>query len=241
LCTGSHPEKNCKFCPYCDETYRTSQGLRSHIEQSKVCHERRYTAYAAESDDDLDSESSDDEAGLEESSTADRDIILGVEEPVAMDSYWSDDDDAPHLSADPPQSNDSPIGLPSNLPATESEPVSHMRKRQRATVEEVEDEDERYVQDFPAELEAGKVLDECKTYFQAMRDKQKAAGNPPWHPFESEDEWELAQWLMTSGISQKKRDDYLKLKAVRTVSSIIILRAHRFVPGPRASETVLYE
>ncbi|KAJ7192315.1 hypothetical protein GGX14DRAFT_312788, partial [Mycena pura] len=75
----------------------------------------------------------------------------------------------------------------------------------------------RYVQDFPAELEAGKVLDECKTYFQALRDKQKAAGNPPWHPFESEDEWELAQWLMTSGISQKKRDDYLKLKAVRTV------------------------
>ncbi|KAJ6571038.1 hypothetical protein B0H10DRAFT_1669279, partial [Mycena sp. CBHHK59/15] len=48
--------------------------------------------------------------------------------------------------------------------------------------------------------------------FQALRDKQKAEGNPPWYPFESEDEWELAQWLMTSGLSQKKRDDYLKLK-----------------------------
>ncbi|KAJ7812872.1 hypothetical protein B0H14DRAFT_3112207 [Mycena olivaceomarginata] len=55
----------------------------------------------------------------------------------------------------------------------------------------------------------------CKTYFQKLRDEQKDAGNAPWYPFESEDEWELAKWLMTSGLSQKKTDEYLKLKAVR--------------------------
>ncbi|KAJ7156433.1 hypothetical protein C8R43DRAFT_1087288 [Mycena crocata] len=32
---------------------------------------------------------------------------------------------------------------------------------------------------------------------------QKAAGNPPWYSFESEDEWELARWLMTAGLTPK--------------------------------------
>ncbi|KAF7328359.1 hypothetical protein MVEN_02551500 [Mycena venus] len=128
-----------------------------------------------------------------------------------MVSYLSDDEDEddPNLSADPPQTNDSPIGSP--LPA-ESELASHARKRQRATVEEVEDEDERYVQDFPEDFKAGKAGDECKTYFETLRDEQKARGNAPWYPFESEEEWELAHWLMTSGLSQKKTDNYLKLK-----------------------------
>ncbi|KAJ7883702.1 hypothetical protein B0H14DRAFT_2564777 [Mycena olivaceomarginata] len=77
-----------------------------------------------------------------------------------------------------------------------AEPTPTTRKRPRATVEEVEDEDERFVEDFPDDLHA-------------------AAGNAPWYPFESEDEWELARWLMTSGLSQKKTDAYLKLNAVR--------------------------
>ncbi|KAJ7898897.1 hypothetical protein B0H14DRAFT_2556951 [Mycena olivaceomarginata] len=100
-------------CPYCDETRRTMQGLRSHIEQSKVCRQRRYIAYAAESDDDTDSsdDSNEDKNGLEESDAADREIIVDVEEPVGTVSYLSDDEDEPNLSADPPQSNDSPIGL----------------------------------------------------------------------------------------------------------------------------------
>ncbi|KAJ7875707.1 hypothetical protein B0H14DRAFT_3547012 [Mycena olivaceomarginata] len=183
-------------CPYCDETRRTMQGLRSHIEQSKVCRQRRYIAYAAESDDDTDSsdDSNEDKNGLEESDAADREIIVDVEEPVGTVSYLSDDEDEPNLSADPPQSNDSPIGSP--FPTVEPEPGAHTRKRQRATVEEVEDEDERYVQDFPEHFE-------------------KAEGNAPWYPFESEEEWELARWLMTLGLSQTKTDDYLKLKVVR--------------------------
>ncbi|KAJ7880813.1 hypothetical protein B0H14DRAFT_3764554 [Mycena olivaceomarginata] len=185
-------------CPYCDKTHRTI----------------RYIAYAAESDDDTDSsdDSNEDENGIEESDAADREIIVDVEEPVGTVSYLSDDEDEPNLSANPPQSNDSPIGLP--FPTAEPEPGAHTRKRQRATVEEVEDEDERYVQDFPEHFEAGKGMDECKTYFETLRDNQKAEGSAPWYPFESEEEWELAQWLITSGLSQTKTDDYLKLNVV---------------------------
>ncbi|KAF8799293.1 hypothetical protein BYT27DRAFT_7040688, partial [Phlegmacium glaucopus] len=37
----------------------------------------------------------------------------------------------------------------------------------------------------------------------------------PWAPFESEDEWELARWLMTSGVSQTKIDSFLKLNKIK--------------------------
>ncbi|KAJ6540666.1 hypothetical protein B0H19DRAFT_959211 [Mycena capillaripes] len=106
--------------------------------------------------------------------------------------------------------DNSPAGSP--LPA---EPEPATRKRPRATVEEVEDEDEWFVDDFPDDIDAGAPLDQCKTFFENLREEQRAAGNAPWYPFESEDEWELARWLMTSGLSQKKTDAYLKLKAVR--------------------------
>jgi hypothetical protein len=51
-----------------------------------------------------------------------------------------------------------------------------------------------------------------------MREAQVANGDAPWAPFETEEEWELAKWLMTSGVSQKKTDSFLKLKTVRTVT-----------------------
>lgn len=83
----------------------------------------------------------------------------------------------------------------------------------------MEDEDKCWVQPFPKELEAGAILERCKTQFQKLRDEQTAKGDAPWEPFESEDEWELAHWPMTSGLSGKKTDAYLKLKKVRTTLS----------------------
>ena len=54
----------------------------------------------------------------------------------------------------------------------------------------------------------------CKTSFEFYRKQQKEARVEPWSPFESEDEWELARWLMSTGVSQKKMDTLLKLKMV---------------------------
>ncbi|KAJ6622286.1 hypothetical protein B0H10DRAFT_1745170, partial [Mycena sp. CBHHK59/15] len=61
------------------------------------------------------------------------------------------------------------------------------------TVEEVEDEDDRWIQDFPDEFQAGAIFEKCKTQFEKLRQEQSKAGRPPWYPFESKDEWELAQ------------------------------------------------
>ncbi|KAF8951860.1 hypothetical protein BDZ97DRAFT_1613670, partial [Flammula alnicola] len=37
--------------------------------------------------------------------------------------------------------------------------------------------------------------------FEAYRREQEERNQEPWYPFESKDEWELARWLMTSGVS----------------------------------------
>ncbi|KAJ7456359.1 hypothetical protein B0H11DRAFT_1874417 [Mycena galericulata] len=93
--------------------------------------------------------------------------------------------------------------------------AANPKKRPRATVEEVEDEDARWFQHFPADGEAGAILAACRTQFESLREEQRKAGLEPWSPFESEDEWEHSRWMMTSGISQSKTDEYLKLKTVR--------------------------
>ncbi|KAI0730422.1 hypothetical protein C8Q76DRAFT_566105, partial [Earliella scabrosa] len=86
------------------------------------------------------------------------------------------------------------------------------------TVEEVPDEGDSdipsnpWVEDFPQPV--GTTYGEDATYFEHFRRMKEAKGEHPWMPFESEEEWELARWLMTSGLSKKAIDDYLKLKIV---------------------------
>ncbi|KAG6808947.1 hypothetical protein H0H92_002281 [Tricholoma furcatifolium] len=69
----------------------------------------------------------------------------------------------------------------------------------------------RWVAEYPGE--AGTIYT-CKTTFEKLRCRQEDAGLQPWAPFANEAEWELAQWLMTSGVSQTKMDTFLKLKSI---------------------------
>ncbi|OCH89324.1 hypothetical protein OBBRIDRAFT_842278 [Obba rivulosa] len=58
---------------------------------------------------------------------------------------------------------------------------------------------------------AGAVLEEGTTAFETHRKHQKEKQEPSWAPFDSRDEWELARWLLTSGLTQKAIDDFLQL------------------------------
>lgn len=62
---------------------------------------------------------------------------------------------------------------------------------------------------------AGTKLRRAKTVHERIRDAQIEQNLPPYAPFKSLEEWEHLQWLITSGASQKKIDDHLKLKSVR--------------------------
>lgn len=89
-------------------------------------------------------------------------------------------------------------------------------KRPAAMMEEVEDEDapgtHRWIEDYPEP--AGSAYGKCTSIFEKHREKQKEAGQAPWVPFRNEDEWEMARWLMTSGVSQEKINNFLRLEKV---------------------------
>ncbi|OCH83919.1 hypothetical protein OBBRIDRAFT_815665 [Obba rivulosa] len=61
---------------------------------------------------------------------------------------------------------------------------------------------------------------------------------PPWAPFDSWDEWELARWLLTSGLTQKAIDDFLKLHIVSRAcirkDETTHMSLHMSDPGPYA-------
>ncbi|OCH87280.1 hypothetical protein OBBRIDRAFT_691715, partial [Obba rivulosa] len=81
-------------------------------------------------------------------------------------------------------------------------------------VEDVEDEEwgglpkHPWVESFSG---AGLILKEGVTVFERLKQKKDEKNEPPWAPFESQDEWRLAQWLLSSGLTQKAIDDFLKL------------------------------
>ncbi|KAG5633360.1 hypothetical protein H0H81_008424, partial [Sphagnurus paluster] len=86
----------------------------------------------------------------------------------------------------------------------------------RAQVEEVEDEgeppigphDDCYVREFPHP--ASQWIRHADTAFESLLGELRATGKDVWEPFASEEEWELAMWLMKN-VGQKSTDEYLNL------------------------------
>jgi hypothetical protein len=75
-----------------------------------------------------------------------------------------------------------------------------------------DDNETCWIEEFP--YPAGVPIGEGVSCFEEWRRDQKKRKEPPWSPFENREEWELAKWLITSGISQKKIDALLNLKMV---------------------------
>jgi hypothetical protein len=182
-------------CEYCSARLATAQGLHSHLVQSKRCRARH-------------------EASTIDSDSHHSDSNSQLDTPFDFLPSDYDADYQPDVELDPPVGN--PVSL-------EEEPEEPIRESRRATVEDVEDEDDitedsRFIEDFPRPAGLPHPVDKTRSSnFERHLDEQKRAGDAPWAPFETEDEWELARWLMTSGMSQTKMDSFLKLNKVSPI------------------------
>ncbi|KAH9931773.1 hypothetical protein B0H21DRAFT_836254 [Amylocystis lapponica] len=183
-------------CKYCHQSKQSLKGLRSHLAQKKSCRDafrRRFSAIIQ----------------------ATSSITQGQREA----DQFEDDPDS-QLDVDEPAPFDPPNLHSHNPPPTDNEPppntTSHSR---RASVEDVEDEEpgglpkRAWVTDFPSP--AGTALREGETAFAKLQREKEEAGGNLWLPFASKDEWELARWLTTAGVSQSAIDDFLKLPITR--------------------------
>ena len=136
------------------------------------------------------------------------------DEDVEMEDppvYAPNDPDS-DLESNPNVGLDPPIVVPmaeSNLSGDEG-PTDLNTHSRHALVED--EEDVQYIDDF-----AGAGLPHAErrqSNFEHHFGNQGEAGDAPWAPFESEDNWELARWLMTSSVSQTQMDESLKLNKV---------------------------
>ena len=67
--------------------------------------------------------------------------------------------------------------------------------------------------DFP---HAGKIYGRTKSFIDRLNDNQYASHRVqnPYYPFADQEEWELGSFLLCSGMSMQKVDEFLRLKLV---------------------------
>jgi hypothetical protein len=120
-------------CPYCHARLATAQGLSSHLTQSQRCHARHRASF-------IDSDSSDDQF------QDDNQNAENLPEGIPID-YDSDFGSLPCVDPEPM------IDASESL-EEQDEPRSKSPQSKRASVEDVEDEDDqtaesRFIEDFP--------------------------------------------------------------------------------------------
>lgn len=97
--------------------------------------------------------------------------------------------------------------------------------RRPVTVEDVPDVEQgglpqkAWIEDYPGN--AGRTEAAAgETSFERHDKARKAAGDSLWAPFEDEQEWQLAHWLVTSGLTQTDIETFLKLDIVSTGATV---------------------
>jgi hypothetical protein len=115
-------------------------------------------------------------------------------------------------------------GDENDLPQHPPPPPQHVPQPhpQHATVDVPNDNGgSRYIENFPEEFRAGATWGRCKSLFECLDEEHKTVGGSRWAPFEDEEEWQLAEWLIRN-VGQKQTDSFLKLPIVSF-----------YFPGPR--------
>jgi hypothetical protein len=103
---------------------------------------------------------------------------------------------------------------PPDTPPTPSDQRGPLRAVVQDTeIQAKENESAFYIEECPADLGAGAVWGEEVPYFEKVLREQKENGSSRWGPFEDEDEWELAKWLIRN-VGHNQTDTFLNLNIV---------------------------
>ncbi len=186
------------ICGLCGVERKTLQGIRSHIAQAAGCR------------------------------LAFREQVANTLARAAVHENCGGSEEGHHRRGDAPATitnQDADAGpFPANddpMTGVEELPLPPVNPR-RVTVEEVEDIEagglpkQPWVGEYLVDgTPVAAVLRNASTLFETLRDKRKAAGLSSFAPFDDREEWELAKWLTTSGLSQEAIDEYLTLPIVR--------------------------
>ena len=176
------------YCGFCGKNCPTVPGLKRHIDGAPACKKasrEEFGQYAQSIWNDIPTNPQEQSPPPERSPPAAPQL-----EPDLPDIHLEEDIQAAGAM----------LGEETHLPPA-PQPLNEQQSRPyRATVEDVPDDDEadqdRYIEEFPKEALAGATWGTSQTLFESLNEEQKKEGNSQWGPFEDEDEWELAKWLI---------------------------------------------
>ena len=190
---------NHHFCGFCGKGhFPTSSGLNKHIRHSLNCNKAAHQKWG-----DYATNIWDNAPGPSNNKPQPSALPLILENSELVDTLEEDLQGVEHELANVGETQPDTI----NPPETQSF---------RATVEDAEDDDIEsihYVEDFPRNLGAGAVWGEEVPFFEKLRQEREKSETSQWAPFEDQDEWELAEWLIKN-IGQKQTDAFLNLNIV---------------------------
>ena len=195
------------YCGFCGKLCATVPGLNKHIDKSANCKkasEKEFGQYANSIWDNVPEKNDDMDDNMEQQPLPNlqiepEDIHLEEDIQIAQEMIIEEENNLP--PAPPPPQQNEPQPRP-----------------QCATVEDVPENEDitegvRYIEHLPDEYLAGATWGKGKPLFDHLDEEQKREGGSRWGPFEDEDEWQLAEWLIEN-VGQKQTDRFLKLPIV---------------------------
>ncbi|KIK15871.1 hypothetical protein PISMIDRAFT_16209 [Pisolithus microcarpus 441] len=197
-------------CDYCLKPISTLAGVKRHIAQSAACQQQwnrvlEHTASTASVDDHQIGDEMDNAPG------------------IVSDQY--DESDGNDSGRDNLDIQEGPL-VQQLQSYAEPEPLNPP-SRHASVGDDVEDEPAsanggRFVEQYTGA--AAHILGSWPTVFEDMENAENTSGGSQWAPFQNEEEWELARFLMKN-VGQTKIDDFLKL----SLSGVSFANAHAFL------------
>jgi hypothetical protein len=191
-CRSDMPQKIAR-CPYCFKQLPSQNAVRLHVAATLACNEswnKQFSQQTREPSQQLPYE------------TQNKDSSSSSSSPWIIPNSPSDDE----METIADNFN---LPNPPTAPDAIDEDVDELPSG--PNILEIEVQGRRFFEQYPRPI--GNPVGLQKTRFEKLHDEEKKTGKLPWDPFLSEDEWDLARWLINN-VNQKATDKYLKLPMV---------------------------
>jgi hypothetical protein len=200
------------FCGFCGKgPFSASSRLNKHIRNSVKCNEakrKEWDSYSRTIWKNIPGPSDAEQERLVSPPVLEDNEVANMPDITLESDILGHEDNLSHSREDEPE----------NLPDVEIQPEP--RGRVGVTVEDEDDlerekdsESTFYVEEFPVDLGAGAIWGEDIPFFEKLWREQGENGSSRWGPFEDQDEWELAMWLIRN-VGQKQINAFSNLNIV---------------------------
>jgi hypothetical protein len=201
-------------CRYCHQPKSSQTAVNRHIRYAPNCF-RAYTQDLA------------DLSTLRNPTWHEGQTTLDNQPPITVDLGVDGEGVNSDVEMGSPKDSE-PINFDDNVESS-SVPDVHLPRHYTVEIEEVKDENDpckppRYRRSYPSLV--AQTLGVGKTPFEKLKEEQVALGESEWAPFASQEEWDLAQWLMKN-VGQNSLDEFLKLPIVSSQCAGITNRDKR--------------